>query len=79
MTSEDGRFAGRAADRAAWPGRKRRLGDDAGDDLSALTTAEDRLTMMWPLARRAWALAGRPLPGYRRGQAPGRILRRGVT
>jgi len=26
--------------------------------------------MMWPLALEAWALTGRPLPDYVRGQAP---------
>ena len=34
--------------RAGWPVRKFRLEDAPGPDLSATTTAEERLAMMWP-------------------------------
>ena len=60
----------RALARRSWPVRKFRLGDDPGDDLSRTTTAEERLAMMWPLAVEAWSLTGRPMPGYRREEAP---------
>ena len=50
--------------------RKLRLGDEPGDDLSATTTAEDRIAMMWPLAVEAWSLTGRPMPEYERHNAP---------
>jgi hypothetical protein len=59
-----------AAGRASWPVRVFRLGEEPGDDLSATTTAGERLAMMWPLAVDAWTLAGGHLPGYRRGDTP---------
>ncbi len=39
------------------------------------SSAAERLAMMWPLAREAWLLSGRPLPDYDRGDMPGRVLR----
>jgi len=59
-----------ASDRALWPVRAYRLGTEPGDDLSATTTAEERLAMMWPLALEAWELTGRPLPQYSRDAMP---------
>jgi hypothetical protein len=47
-----------------------RLGDEPGDDQSRQNTAEERLAMMWDLAREAWSLTGRPLPDYPRGATP---------
>jgi hypothetical protein len=64
-----------AADRRSWPVRRYRLGEGPGDDLSTETTVAQRLAMMWPLALEAWALTGRPLPGYARHEAP--VTRRG--
>lgn len=40
-----------------------------------MTTALERLEMMWPLAKEAWLLSGRPIPDYRREDAPGRVFR----
>jgi hypothetical protein len=74
--SMDAERARRAAARASWPAKLTTLDDDVSDDLSATTTAEERLAMMWELAVRAWALAGRPIPGYSREETPGRIIRR---
>jgi hypothetical protein len=54
-----------------------RLGSEPSDDLSALTTAQQRLAMMWELAQQAWLLAGRTLPDYERSSTPGRVLRSG--
>ena len=68
-SKEVGRRA-RALARRSWPVRKLRLGDEPGDDLSATTTAEERLAMMWPLAVEAWSLTGRQMPEYRREDAP---------
>lgn len=68
--SNDGRSEGGVVDRSAWPVRKYRLGSEPSDDLSASTTAEERLAMMWPLALEAWALTGAPLPDYPRERAP---------
>ncbi len=59
--------------------RTLRLGDDAGDDLSATTTAQERLAMMWPLAVEAWSLTGRPMPDYERRDAPLRRLPAGAS
>jgi hypothetical protein len=57
-------------DRGSWPVRVFRLGEAPGDDLSAETTAVERLGMMWALALEAWTLAGRPLPVYLRRDTP---------
>ena len=64
----------RAAQRTAWPMRRFQLGEET-DDLSAVTTATERIAMMWPLAIEAWSLAGLPIPDYTRETMPGRILR----
>lgn len=69
--------AARAAARRAWPVRKFRLGEEPSEDLSATTSAKERLEMMWPLAVDAWALAGRKIPDYPREETPARLLRRG--
>ena len=57
--------------------RRYRLGSEPDDDLSDSTTASERLAMMWPLARRAWELTGKPFPEYRRETMPGRVIRGG--
>lgn len=59
--------------RSTWPIRRYQLGAEPPDDLSAVTTAAERLRMMWPMAREGWRLAGRPLPAYRRGEIPLRL------
>ncbi|MCX4240675.1 hypothetical protein [Paraliomyxa miuraensis] len=61
--------------RSSWPIRRFELGAEPSDDLSATTTVEQRLAMMWPLAVRAWTLAGREIPRYARSEMPGRIIR----
>jgi hypothetical protein len=62
-------------DRRDWPISRYKLGHEPGEDLSQVTTAQQRLEMMWPLAKEAWLLSGRPIPGYRREDAPGQVLR----
>lgn len=52
-----------------------RLGEEPGDDLSATTTAEERLAMVWTLTLEAWRLAGRELPNYERSAMPVRVIR----
>ena len=47
------------------------------EDLSATTTVEQRLGMMWELALGAWSLSGQPLPDYARADMPGRVIRPG--
>ena len=63
------------SDRATWPVRVFRLGDEPPDDLSDRTTPEERLAMMWPLAVAAWTAGGRPLPEYPRHRMPVRVIR----
>lgn len=46
------------------------LGQEPGRDLGAITTPEERLNMMWPLAREAWFLAVRDLQRLQRQDAP---------
>jgi hypothetical protein len=57
-------------DRRSWPVRLYRLGEEPGEDQSRLNTAEERLAMMWDLARDAWSLTGRPVPDYPRRETP---------
>jgi len=64
-----------ASRRRGWVVRKYLLGHEPGDDLSASTTPEERLAMMWPLALDAWSLAGKRIPDYQRRDAPVRIYR----
>jgi hypothetical protein len=73
MTASDRRAARRAA-----PARVFRLGEEpADDDLSADTTAEQRLEMVAELSRRMWELTGRATPSYARAAIPVRVVRRG--
>ena len=65
----------RAAARREWPVAVYQLGEEPGDDLSASTTAEERLGMMWELAQRAWLFCGKPIPDYKIKDAPGRVIR----
>lgn len=46
------------------------LGQEPAEDLSASTTAEQRLEMMWALSQEAWAFAGRAMPDYSRSETP---------
>lgn len=52
------------------PARIYRLGEEPGDDLSASTTAEQRVLMVWELSARMWEFAGRPAPAYARATMP---------
>lgn len=62
--------------RRSRPVRVYRLGTEPGDDLSDVSTAEQRLAMVTELSRRMWDLTGRPVPSYTRAVMPGRVLRR---
>ena len=70
--------AQRRAARATWPIACFALGDESADDISAVTTAAERIAMMWTLAETAWKLAGRPLPTYDRRHMPTRLFRPGT-
>jgi hypothetical protein len=62
--------------RAAWPVVVRLL-DESDDDISDVTTAAERIAMMWPLAQEAWRLAQRGIPTYDRNHTPSRVFRPG--
>jgi hypothetical protein len=53
------------------------LGGEPPEDLSATTTAQERLAMMWPLAVEAWTVAGWSIPQYSRAEMPVRVRSRG--
>ncbi|HXC25206.1 MAG TPA: hypothetical protein VNU46_04765 [Gemmatimonadaceae bacterium] len=46
------------------------LGTASQDDLSASTTAAERLAMVLKLTHQGWALAQRTIPTYTRAEAP---------
>ncbi len=73
--TQDSAREARRLGRWDWPIRRFDLGDEPSDDLSASTTAAERLAMVWPLTVRAWRLAGREIPDYQRSEMPGRVLR----
>ena len=73
MMESDDRIR-RRAERERWPVAKFSLGDEPSDDLSASTTASERIAMMWPLAESAWKLAGRSLPTYDRRSIPAQLF-----
>lgn len=74
MCHDDPDAAERAKQRRDWPLRAYPLGGEPGDDLSATTTPEERLAMMWPLAVEAWSLTGRAMPEYTRETMPVRVM-----
>ncbi len=75
-TAEEARIE-RARARTSWPIRKSTLDQQADDDLSGSTTADERLAMMQRLTLDAWASTGRPWPSYSRSEMPGRVVRNG--
>jgi len=72
----DSEAAARREARRNWPVRILRLGDEEPEDLSAITTAEERLAMVWELSARMWELTGRPIPTYERAKIPVTLVRR---
>lgn len=74
-TSAKERAARRRARQGSWPVRVYRLGEEPVRDPLDRSTVEERLSAMWPLAKEAWAVAGRAIPDYERSAAPGTLLR----
>ena len=68
---------GSGRQRRRMPVQVYRLGEEPGDDLSAFTSPDERLAMVWQLTMRAWALMGQPIPAYERREMPGVIRRLG--
>ena len=62
--------------RSLGPIRVFRLGAEPGDDLSATTTPEERVSLVWELSRRLWALTGQTAPMGPRNRLPIRVIRR---
>ena len=50
------------------------LGQEPGDDLSASTTAAERLAMLSALSEEAWAFARLAVPQYARHEIPLRLV-----
>ncbi len=73
MTSHPG--GSTPSPRANWPVRIFSQGQEPGDDLSASTTAEERIEMVWELSRRMWGLTGRTSPLLPRKDLPVRVIR----
>jgi hypothetical protein len=65
-----------AARRRDLPARVFRLGEEPRDDLSNVTTPEQRIEMVAELTRRYWELSGRAWPAYTRAEMPVRVIRR---
>ena len=63
-TSRDG------SDRSGWPVVVCAMDGQPSEDLSASTTAEERLRMVEILTAEAWRLAAFAIPAYRRDKIP---------
>jgi len=61
--------------RRSWPIRRYALGEEPPENLSATTSADQRLAMVWPLTVLSWRLAGLEIPDYERRRAPGVVRR----
>ena len=70
MTREE-----RKHQRASWPVRRFRLGEEPVVDSYVSLTPEERVTVAWELSRRACHIARMPTAEYTRATMPG-ILRR---
>jgi hypothetical protein len=62
------------ADRSSFQAKIFPLGQEPGEDLSASTTAAERLAMLWALSQEAWAFAGFTMPAYERHEIPIKIV-----
>jgi hypothetical protein len=72
---EDAERAARRAARANLPVRRFRLGEEPDEDLSAVTTMEERLAMMWPLSRLVYEIDGFDIVSPPRAELHGVVLR----
>ena len=58
-----------------WPLRRFDLGQEPLRDALDRSTVDERLAMMWPLAKEAWSVAGKPIATYERSKMPGKLTR----
>jgi hypothetical protein len=61
---------------AQWPLRHFELGSEPLRDALDRSTVDDRIAMMWPLAKEAWSVAGLPIATYGRQDMPGTLVQR---
>ena len=73
--SEAARAARPDVRRRTWTLRVYRLGEEPRDDLSAVTTAEQRFEMVGELTAWCWELGQRAFPSYVRAEMPVRVIR----
>ena len=59
-----------------WPVRRFALGHEPLRDPFDVSTVDERIAMMWPLAREAWSVAGKAIATYERHDMPGALIRR---
>lgn len=77
MDSEAKERAERRRQRAAqWPFRRFDLGHEPLRDPLDRSTVDERIAMMWPLAKEAWSVAGKSIATYERQNIPGRLTLR---
>ncbi len=70
------RAALRLREASKWPIRSHNLGEEPLRDALDTSTVDERIAMMWPLAKEGWSVAGKPMPTYARATMPGASLRR---
>ena len=75
MDDEKARADRRRQRSEEWPIRAYQLGSEPRVDPLDRSTVDERIAAMWPLARTAWAVAGKRIPDYARHQAPGTMIR----
>ncbi|MCC6875249.1 MAG: hypothetical protein IT378_13160 [Sandaracinaceae bacterium] len=68
-------FEERRRQRASWPVRVVRLGEEELVDSRDASTIDERMALVWKLTRELWAFRGEPMPEYTRAQMPGRVVR----
>lgn len=75
MDSEALERAERRKQRASqWPVRRYDLGHEPLRDPLDRSTINERIAMMWPLAKEAWSVAGKPIANYERKDMPGALV-----
>lgn len=58
-----------------WPLRRFQLGHEPLRDALDRSTLNERIALMWPLAKEAWSVAGKQIPTYERCNIPGALVR----
>ena len=64
----------RSLSRSTMPVRRFRLGEEPADDITATTSASERVEMVVALSRRMLELTGVPVPAYSRDQMPVKVV-----